>query len=98
MNAIGSVIWVESATGAPPGPAITRSIAIACGSCVPGGNPLWVRIVEIYCPKCGTQLETEYLPPGHPLTWDIEIDIDALKARLQSGELRIKDRRLEVAE
>jgi len=60
-------------------------------------DPVWVRIVEFYCPQCGTQMETEYLPPGHPLTWDIEIDLDALKARLRSGELRIRDQRLEVA-
>jgi len=31
-------------------------------------DPLWVRIVEFYCPGCGVQIETEYLPPGHPLT------------------------------
>lgn len=60
-------------------------------------DPLWVRIVEFYCPGCGTQIETEYLPPGHPITHDIEIDIDELKRRLSSGELRIKDQRLEVA-
>ena len=61
-------------------------------------DPMWVRIVEFYCPQCGTQMETEYLPPGHPITWDIEIDLDALKARLGSGELRIREKRLEVAE
>jgi acetophenone carboxylase len=61
-------------------------------------DPLWVRIVEFYCPKCGTQIETEYLPPGHPVTWDIEINLDALKTRLDSGELVIKDNRLEVAQ
>jgi len=61
-------------------------------------DPLWVRIVEFYCPGCGVQLETEYLPPGHPLTRDIEIDIDSLKARLRTGEYVIKDQRLEVAE
>ena len=26
-------------------------------------------------------VEVEYLVPGHPLTHDIELDIDALKAR-----------------
>jgi acetone carboxylase gamma subunit len=72
-------------------------------SIVPGDfsfspDPLWVRIVEFYCPGCGVQLETEYLPPGHPLTHDIEIDIDSLKARLRTGEYVIKDQRLEVAE
>jgi len=50
-------------------------------------DPLWVRIVEFYCPGCGTQVETEYLPPGHPITHDIEIDLDSLKERLSKGEL-----------
>jgi acetone carboxylase gamma subunit len=44
-------------------------------------DPDWCRIVEFYCPGCGTLIEVEYLPPGHPLTHDIELDIDALKAR-----------------
>ena len=61
-------------------------------------DPLWVRIVEFYCPGCGTQIETEYLPPGHPLTHDIEINLDMLKQRLSSGELVIKDNRLEAAQ
>ena len=61
-------------------------------------DSLWVRIVEFYCPGCGTQIETEYLPPGHPITHDIEIDLDALKRRLASGDLLIKNQRLEVAQ
>jgi len=60
-------------------------------------DSLWVRIVEFYCPGCGTQIETEYLPPGHPITHDIEIDLDGLKRRLASGDLLIKNQRLEVA-
>ena len=44
-------------------------------------DPTWCRIVEFYCPSCGTQIENEYLPPGHPLTHDIELDIDSLKKR-----------------
>ncbi len=44
-------------------------------------DPKWCRIIEYYCPGCGTQMEAEYLPPGHPLSHDIELDIDALKAR-----------------
>jgi acetone carboxylase, gamma subunit len=59
-------------------------------------DPLWVRIVEFYCPGCGTQIETEYLPPGHPITQDIEINLDSLKRRLENGELVIKDQRLEA--
>lgn len=61
-------------------------------------DPLWSRIVEFYCPSCGRQIETEYLPPGHPITHDIELDIDSLKARLASGEYEIKDGKLTVTE
>ena len=61
-------------------------------------DPMWVRIVEIYCPSCGVQMETEYLPPGHPITWDIEIDLDRLKQRLKTGEYKIRQQRLEVSE
>ena len=59
-------------------------------------DPNWVRIIEFYCPKCGVQIETEYLPLGHPITHDIDIDLVNLKARLSSGELEIVDKRLEV--
>ena len=59
-------------------------------------DPNWVRIIEFCCPKCGVQIETEYLPPGHPITHDIDMDIAKLKARIDSGELSIVDKRLEV--
>ncbi len=42
--------------------------------------------VEFYCPGCGTLIETEALPPGHPPSYDIEIDIDALKKRVNYGQ------------
>jgi acetophenone carboxylase len=48
-------------------------------------DPKWCRIIEFYCPGCGTMIENEYLPPGHPITHDIEIDIDALKKRAKQG-------------
>ena len=38
-------------------------------------------LTGLYCPGCGIQIENEYLPPGHPITHEIELDIDALKAR-----------------
>lgn len=44
-------------------------------------DPTWCRILEYYCPRCGTMVETEYLPPGHPPVHDIELDIDALKVQ-----------------
>ncbi len=49
-------------------------------------DPSWCRIIEFYCPSCGTMMENEYLPPGHPLTNDIELDIDKLKQRHAQGE------------
>jgi acetophenone carboxylase len=61
-------------------------------------DPDWVRIVEFHCPGCATQLETEYLPPGHPVTHDIEIDLDRLRQRLADGELQVRDERLAVKE
>lgn len=44
-------------------------------------DPDYCRLIEFYCPGCGITIENEYLPPGHPITHEIEIDIDALKAR-----------------
>ncbi|MGH9292058.1 MAG: acetone carboxylase subunit gamma [Acidimicrobiales bacterium] len=45
-------------------------------------DPSWCQVVEFYCPGCATLVECEYLPPGHPITFDIELDLDAMKARL----------------
>jgi acetone carboxylase gamma subunit len=42
-------------------------------------DPKWVQILEYYCPECGTLMEVEYLPPGHPPVNDMEFDLDALK-------------------
>jgi acetone carboxylase gamma subunit len=44
-------------------------------------DPEWVRILEYYCPSCGTMVETEYTVPGHPPLYDMEVDLDALKAQ-----------------
>lgn len=48
-------------------------------------HPEWCRIIEFYCPLCGVMMDNEYLPPGHPITRDIELDIDALKAVRAGG-------------
>ena len=48
-------------------------------------DPEWIRIVEFYCPSCAVMVENEYLPPGHPLTWDIQLDFDALKRKYQGA-------------
>ena len=44
-------------------------------------NPKWCTILEYYCPECGTMVEVEYIVPGHPPVYDIELDIDALKVQ-----------------
>lgn len=61
-------------------------------------DPEWVRIIEFYCPECAKQIETEYLPPGHPITMDMELNIDTIKRRLDKGEIVIKDGHLCPAE
>lgn len=48
-------------------------------SFTPDGN--WYAIVEVYCPACATLLDTEYLPPGHPPTHDVQLDLEALRRR-----------------
>ena len=49
-------------------------------------DPDWCRLIEYYCPQCGTMMETEYLPPGHPPLRDIEFDIDAMKEQWKHRE------------
>lgn len=49
-------------------------------------DPDWIRIVEYYCPQCATMMEVDYLPPGHPLPHDLELDIDALKVQWADRE------------
>lgn len=49
-------------------------------------DPSWCRLVEFYCPGCGAMIEVEALPPSHPLTHDIELDIDSLKERMKMAE------------
>ena len=49
-------------------------------------HPEWCRIIEFYCPQCGVMFDVEYLPPGHPVTHDIEIDIQKLKTSVNIKE------------
>lgn len=58
-------------------------------------DPEYCRLLEFYCPDCGVMIENEYLPPGHPITHDIQLDIDALKKRFGSAE-GISEEKLEA--
>jgi len=44
-------------------------------------NPDYMRLIEFYCPGCGALLSVQYLPPGHPIPTDIQLDVDKLKAK-----------------
>ncbi len=48
-------------------------------------DPRFQRILEFYCPSCGTMVEVQYLPPGHPIPVDIALDIDKMKERYLKG-------------
>jgi acetone carboxylase gamma subunit len=39
-------------------------------------DPEWMELREYYCPGCKTQLEVEAVPPGYPVVFDFEPDID----------------------
>lgn len=44
-------------------------------------EPDFMRVVEFYCPNCGAIMTVQYLPPGHPIVTEIELDIDKLKKK-----------------
>ncbi len=50
-------------------------------------DPSVCRLLEYYCPGCGTMVEVEYTVPGHPITHDIEMDVDRLKAAHKEGAI-----------
>jgi acetone carboxylase gamma subunit len=50
-------------------------------------DPSLCLLVEFYCPGCGTLIETEALPPGHPPTHDIELDLDSLRRQVAAREV-----------
>lgn len=39
-------------------------------------DPEWMILREFYCPGCGTQLDVEAVPPGHPIIFGSLPDID----------------------
>jgi acetone carboxylase gamma subunit len=49
-------------------------------------DPQICRIIEFYCPGCAVMLENEVLPPGHPITYDIQPDIDELKHKYSANK------------
>lgn len=39
-------------------------------------NPAWIVLREYYCPGCKTQLEVEVVPPGYPVVFDFQPDLE----------------------
>lgn len=42
-----------------------------------GFDPDWMELREYYCPGCKTLLEIEAVPPGYPVVFDFQPDLDA---------------------
>lgn len=72
----GCLVFERDPTSIHP-PSVERDVS----SYSVAPDPEWCRIVEYYCPGCGVLVEVEYLPPGHPITHDIEIDLARLRER-----------------
>ncbi len=49
-------------------------------------DPRFNHILEFYCPQCGTMVEVQYLPPGHPILVDVALDIDKMKEKYLSED------------
>lgn len=48
-------------------------------------DPSLCAVVEFYCPQCGVMIENEALLLGHPITYDIELDLNKLRQKYQGG-------------
>ena len=50
-----------------------------------GCHPDWMHLREYYCPGCATLLEVEAVPPGYPVVFDFQPDLDAFYAQWLSA-------------
>jgi acetone carboxylase, gamma subunit len=49
-------------------------------------DPDWMELREFYCPTCARQLEVEAVPPGYPIVFDFEPDLEGLDLWLKADE------------
>lgn len=50
-------------------------------------DPNWMVLREYYCPGCQTQLEVEAVPPGYPIVFDFQPDIEAFYEKWLNREV-----------
>jgi acetone carboxylase gamma subunit len=50
-------------------------------------NPKWITLREYFCPGCKTQLEVEAVPPGYPVIFDFQPDLEAFYREWLGREL-----------
>lgn len=48
---------------------------------VMSGHPDWMTLREFICPNCATLLEVEAVPPGYPVVFDFQPDLDGFYER-----------------
>lgn len=41
-------------------------------------NTEWMELREFYCPGCGIMLDVEAMPPGYPIVFKFEPDLEAM--------------------
>jgi acetone carboxylase gamma subunit len=41
-----------------------------------GSDPEWMELREFYCPGCSLLLEVEAVPPGYPIIFDFQPDLE----------------------
>lgn len=61
-----------------------RDDAASIGEIYPdkmGCHPDWMNLREFICPGCGRLLEVEAVPPGYPVVFDFQPDLDAFYGR-----------------
>ena len=50
-------------------------------------DPEWMELREFYCPGCFALLEVEAVPPGYPVIFDFQPDLEAFYEKILGREL-----------
>ena len=50
-------------------------------------DPEWMELREFFCPGCSSLLEVEAVPPGYPLLFDFQPDLETFYREWLGREL-----------